>query len=106
MNIPHNRSANEDVLDAAQVWILELIEDYDIVKFDVEILVDGFEGAANGDVVLEFDCHGVVRQGLEEAEACQSNCLSRLRCGLESHCYLKKSIVVDRQMREYLLMLQ
>ena len=48
--------------------IFELIQDSDVVELDVEILVNRFEGAADGDVVLQLDRHGLVGEGLEEGE--------------------------------------
>ena len=47
--------------------VLVQVEDVDIIELDVQVLVDGFEGAANADVVFELDCHGLVCEGLEEA---------------------------------------
>ena len=49
------------------MWILQLIEHGDIVELDIKVLVDGFQGAPDGDVVLEFyrDCCIVVsKKGL------------------------------------------
>ena len=55
MHVPHHAAADEDIFHAAQMRILDLVEDDDVVEFDVEVLIDGFEGAADGDVVFEFD---------------------------------------------------
>ena len=55
MHVSDDRTPNEDVLDAAEVGVFQLVEDGDVVEFDVEVLVDGFEGAADGDVVFELD---------------------------------------------------
>ena len=52
MHVSDHRTSNEDVLDAAEVGVFQLVEDGDVVEFDVEVLVDGFEGAADGDVVF------------------------------------------------------
>lgn len=49
------------------MWILQLIEHGNVVEFDVEVLVNGFEGAADGNVVFELDGYGGVDQGFEEA---------------------------------------
>jgi len=49
------------------MWILQLINNRDIIEFDVEVLVDALEGAADGDVVFELDGHGGVDEGFEEA---------------------------------------
>jgi len=49
------------------MWILQLINNRDIIKFDVEVLIDALEGAADGDVVFELDGHGGVDEGFEEA---------------------------------------
>jgi hypothetical protein len=55
VHVPDHASADEDVLDAAQVRVLELVQHGDVVELDVEVLVDGFEGPADGDVVFELD---------------------------------------------------
>lgn len=36
------------------------IQDVHIVQLNVQVLVDGFEGAADANVVLEFDGHRLV----------------------------------------------
>lgn len=43
------------------------IKHVDIVKLDVEVLVDRFQRAANANIVFEFDSDNVVRECLEEA---------------------------------------
>jgi len=68
MHVAHDTAADEDVLDAAQVRVLVFVEDLDVVELDVEVLVDGLEGAADGDVVLEFEGDGLVGERLEEGE--------------------------------------
>jgi hypothetical protein len=50
------------------VGVFELLDYRDVVKLDVEILVDALEGAPQLDVVLELDGDLVVDKGLEEAE--------------------------------------
>jgi hypothetical protein len=49
---------NKDVLDTAKVRVLELVEYGDIVELYVQVLVNGFEGAPDRNVVLELNCHG------------------------------------------------
>lgn len=51
---------------------LHLLNDADVVEFDVQELVDGLEGAADGEVVFELDGDGVVDEGFEEAVYCGS----------------------------------
>lgn len=67
VNIAHNRSANEDVFDSAQVGILDLLVNRDVVQLDVEVLIDALEGAGDLDIVLELDGDRLVNQGFEEA---------------------------------------
>jgi len=50
--------------------IPQLLNNTNVVEFDVEELVDGLEGAADGDVVFELDGDGVVDEGFEEAVGC------------------------------------
>lgn len=50
--------------------VLVQIEHIDIIELDVEVLVDGFEGPADTDVVLELDRDGLVGEGFEEAVLC------------------------------------
>lgn len=47
--------------------IVELVQDLDVLKFNVEELVYGFEGSFNCDVVLKFNGDFVVHKSLEEA---------------------------------------
>jgi len=49
------------------MWILQLINHRNVIEFDVEVLVDALEGAADGDVVFELDGHGSVDESFEEA---------------------------------------
>lgn len=49
------------------MWVLELLNDGDVVKLDVEELIDALECAAYRDVVLELDRDFVVNERLEEA---------------------------------------
>jgi hypothetical protein len=46
--------------------ILFLFQDGDVVEFDVEELVDGFEDAFYRKIILEFHCDFLVHQCLEE----------------------------------------
>ena len=50
-----------------QMRILDLLEHLNLVELDVEELIDGLEGAANGDIILQFDGDFMVYQRLEEA---------------------------------------
>ena len=51
-----------------QVRVLELLEDLDIIKLDVEVLVDALQGPPDLDVILELDGDLVVDEGLEKTE--------------------------------------
>ena len=57
MQIWLSNSPNEYVLDTAEVGVFELVEHSDVVELDVQVLVDGLEGAANRNVVLELNGH-------------------------------------------------
>ena len=46
--------------------VLELFHNLYVVELDVEKLVDGFESAADGDVILKLDGDFVVNESLEE----------------------------------------
>lgn len=59
------------------MWVFQFIDDLDIIEFDVEVLVDGFQGAPDEDVVFEFDGYGCREEGAEEGE--EEHCLF---CGL------------------------
>jgi hypothetical protein len=87
-----------------QMRILQLLNDGDVVKLDVEVLVDALERAAELDVVLELDGDLMVDERLEEARdgmsASRHGLLSLRRRGMcerGAAClifpYLKKSIV-------------
>ena len=67
MHVSHHAASNENVLHTAKMRVLGLVENGNVVKFNVEILIDGFESATDADVVFEFDCDGVGGEGFEEA---------------------------------------
>ena len=46
--------------------IFQLLQHTDIIKFDVEKLVDGFKRAFNADVVFELDDNFLVHESFEE----------------------------------------
>lgn len=52
---------NEDVLDTAEMWVFELLQHDDVVELNVEVLIDGFEGAADRNVVLKLNGHSCSR---------------------------------------------
>ena len=54
-------------VETHQMRVLDLLDDLDVVKLNVEKLVDGLEGAADGDVVLELNGHFMVDEGFKEA---------------------------------------
>jgi hypothetical protein len=78
MDIPHNTPPNKHILHSNlpisngcrsggyKMGILFLFQDSDIVEFDVEELVDGFENAFYCKIILEFHCDFLVYQCLEE----------------------------------------
>lgn len=73
------------------MWVFDLLEDLNVVKLDVQELVDGFERAFDRYVVLQFDGDFVVDKGFEEARSDKYG----VCCGLYSHLmgtYLKNSI--------------
>lgn len=49
------------------MWVLDLLDDLDVVQLDVEVLIDALERAPDLDVVLELDRDLVVNERLEEA---------------------------------------
>lgn len=60
--------------------ILFVLEDSDIVEFDVEELVNGFEDSFDRKIILEFHCDFLVYQCFEEGvEYCMSVGLQRER---------------------------
>ena len=48
------------------MWIFQLVQDNYVVEFDVQVLIDGFEGAADGNVVFQLDRHRLLGQGFEK----------------------------------------
>ena len=58
MHIPDHTAPDKDILHAAEMRVSELVQHGDVVELDVEVLVDGFQGAADGDVVFELDGDG------------------------------------------------
>lgn len=47
--------------------VLDEIQDFNVVKFDIEILIDRLEGAPNANIVLELNGDRLVGQSLEKA---------------------------------------
>lgn len=47
--------------------VLVKVQNFDIVKLDVEVLIHRLQDTADADVILEFNSDGLVRKGLEEA---------------------------------------
>jgi hypothetical protein len=77
MDVPHNGPPNKHILhsrlqsDAStrgryKVGVFVLFQDCDVVEFDVEKLVDGFEDSFYCEIILEFDGDLLVYQRLEE----------------------------------------
>ena len=54
------------------MWVLQLLHDLYIIEFYIEELIDGFEGALDRYIVLEFNGHFMVDEGLEETKAYKS----------------------------------
>lgn len=79
------------------MWVLKILHYRDIIELDVEILIHGFQGPPDLDVVLELDSDFMVDQRLEEAIR-KGETLARerhKRFGVCSECTnLKKSILV------------
>lgn len=50
------------------MWVLELVENGDVVQFDVQVLIHALQCAADGNIVFELDGDFVVDEGFEEAE--------------------------------------
>ena len=50
------------------MWVFHLIDNRDIIQFDVQVLVHALQSASNGYVVLELHGDFVVDKRLEEAE--------------------------------------
>lgn len=67
MDVADDRATDKDVFDGAQMWVLQLVQDNDVVELDVQVLVDGFQSAPDTDVVLELDRHRLLSEGFEEA---------------------------------------
>lgn len=67
MNVAHNASTNEDILNTTEVRVLELVDNVDVVEFDIEVLIHALERTPDLNVVLKLDRHLMVYQGLEEA---------------------------------------
>lgn len=58
------------------MWVFQLIENSDIIEFDIQILIHALQSTANGDVIFEFNSDRVIHKGFEEAE--------------EQHCNLRE----------------
>jgi len=55
VDVADDGAADEDVLDGAQVGVFQLVQHDHVVEFDVQVLVDGFQCAADADVVFQLD---------------------------------------------------
>jgi hypothetical protein len=47
--------------------VFEILNHLYVIEFDIEVLVNGFQGAADLNIVLELHRDFMVDQGLEEA---------------------------------------
>ena len=47
--------------------VLGQVQYFDVVEFDVEVLVDRFQDSTNTDVILKLNGDSLVSQSLEEA---------------------------------------
>ena len=47
--------------------VLQLLDNLNVIEFDVEVLVHGLEYAADRDIILQLHCHLLIHQRLEEA---------------------------------------
>ena len=63
---PDNTPPDEAVFDAEHVGILVWVGHTDVCELDVEVLVHGVEGAADGEIILELHHHVLTHQGFEE----------------------------------------
>ena len=54
-------------VETYEMWVLELVDDRDVIQLDVEVLVDALERPPDLDVVLQLHRHLVVDERLEEA---------------------------------------
>lgn len=68
MDVAHYAASDKDVLYSAQVRVLEVVLHRDLLELDVQVLVDGLEGAGDFDVIFELDRDLLVDEGFEEAE--------------------------------------
>ena len=48
--------------------VLGLVRDADVIELDVEVLINGFEGAGDDDVIFQLDGEWLVEEGFEEGE--------------------------------------
>lgn len=49
------------------MWVLDLLHNFNVIKLDVQELVDRLEGASDGDVILELNSDLMIDEGLEKA---------------------------------------
>lgn len=68
VDVPDYASTDKDILDGAQVRILDVLNDGYVVKLEVQVLINALEGAADLDAVLELNGDLDVDQRLEETE--------------------------------------
>jgi hypothetical protein len=84
MYISDNASTYEDVLDgtlvrfsiyemlltaveAHKMWILQLINNGNVVKLKIQILIDALQGSFYRDIVFKLDRHLVINESFEKA---------------------------------------
>ena len=47
--------------------VFQFIQNHHIIKFYVQVLVDGLEGSTDRDIIFQLNGDGLLSQGLEEA---------------------------------------
>jgi hypothetical protein len=54
------------IIKTYQMWIFHFLYNSDIIKLDIQVLVDALQGTADLDIILKLDRDFVVDQGFEE----------------------------------------
>jgi hypothetical protein len=49
------------------VWVFDQVQHFDIIKLNIQVLIDRLEDTTDADIVLEFNGDRLVGQGFEEA---------------------------------------
>jgi len=73
LDVSDNTPSHEAVFQCDKLRVLFRVDDFDVEKLDVEVLIDAVEGTGHYDIVLEFDRDFLPDQSFEKRNKYHDN---------------------------------